>query len=55
MSKYIIGIDVSKNRLDAFCSYDRSERSFDNNESVLNNTCQICFRCDDSNTRSKNC
>ena len=32
MSKYIIGIDVSKSKLDAFCSYDRSKRSFDNNE-----------------------
>ena len=32
MSQYIIGIDVSKNKLDAFCSFDRSNQSFDNNE-----------------------
>ena len=32
MSQYIIGIDVSKNKLDAFCSFDRSNKSFDNNE-----------------------
>ena len=39
MSKYIIGIDVSKNKLDAFCSYDRSKRSFDNNEEGIKELC----------------
>ena len=35
MSEYIIGIDVSKKKLDAFCSYDKVKRSFDNNESGI--------------------
>ena len=39
MSKYIIGIDVSKSKLDAFCSYDRSKRSFDNNEDGIKELC----------------
>ena len=39
MSKYIIGIDVSKKKLDAFCSYDSSKRSFDNNEDGIKELC----------------
>ena len=39
MSKYIIGIDVSKNKLDAFCSYDKVKRSFDNNEGGIKELC----------------
>ena len=39
MSKYIIGIDVSKKKLDAFCSYDKVKRSFDNNESGIKELC----------------